>query len=101
MGSQTDLVHLQLQSGEPWHPRWNWLIDKPGRTGPGTRYTVSAILLFNGIVAGVLQLTPVFGPPESTLGLALSILGLCLIPGALLFAWSAIRLQKYKRSRAI
>lgn len=89
-----DVDQLQRQSGQPWSHRWNWLLDRPGRTGVGMRALVAVALLFNGVLS-VLRLSPVWGPQGEAFGLVVNALGVILLPVGVLFAWSALRLHAF------
>ncbi|GAA2094679.1 hypothetical protein [Brevibacterium salitolerans] len=94
MVNLTRIARLQLRSGEPWPRRWNWLLSRPEVTGVTARWVISVVLTVNGIMNGLLRLTPVLGPPDGGLGLALSLVGALLLPLGLLYAWSAVRLHR-------
>ena len=91
---QAAFARAQLQSGQPWPRRWNWLLDKPHRVGLGGRWFVAVVLLFNGALA-LLRLTPVIGPQTETLGLLLNGLGAALIPIGFAWIWGALRLHQF------
>lgn len=90
-----DLDQLQRRSGQPWSRRWNWLLDKPTRSGVGMRSLVAVALLFNAVLS-VLRLSPVWGPQTDAFGLVINVSGVILLPVGLLFAWSALRLHRFR-----
>lgn len=90
-----DVDQLQRRSGQPWSRRWNWLLDKPTRSGVGMRSLVAVALLFNAVLS-VLRLSPVWGPQTDAFGLVINVSGVILLPVGLLFAWSALRLHRFR-----
>lgn len=93
--SSAELDQLQRESGQPWNHRWNWLLDRPGGAGVGMRSLVAFALVFNAVLS-VLRLSPVWGPQHETFGLVINVLGVILLPLGLLFAWSALRLHRFR-----
>lgn len=96
---QADRTELQRQTGQPWSRKWNWLLDKPDKVGVTGRGFLAGTLLFNGVVVGVLRLTPVWGPPTSLVELVVGLLAVLLLPVGLVWAWSAFQLHRLLRAR--
>jgi|SRR5690625_2182564 len=93
--SSADLDQVQRASGQPWNHRWNWVLDRPSRTGVGMRSLVAVALMFNAVLS-VLRLSPVWGPQQEAFGLVINAVGVVLLPVGLLFAWSALRLHTFR-----
>lgn len=98
MRNRAEIAQFQIQTGRPWNRRWNWLLDKPSGLGVTARYVLATCFILSGIFNGVLRFTPVFGPQDSTPWF--SVPGMILLPFGLLYAWSALRLQRNRRAEA-
>lgn len=105
MQDQAENAQAQHQNEEPWNPRWNWLLTIPDRWGVTRRWICALCMTVVGFFNGVLRFTPFIDSPDGgrwhpALITALSSLGVVVFLFGLAMAWSALRLQRYRRDQA-